>query len=103
MGNVMPALPSGDAVLYLGERRTPSGVPRLVLVTCSATENPARLLWQSFDAYTSTVAGWRGPQGLFTGRPEMASGPVSRLVPLRDGQEPKVRFFAGQCDPADSS
>jgi hypothetical protein len=84
------------AVLYLHERTSRTGVRRLVVVTCQPFDVPSVTLSGGFDEWEFTPATWGT-------RPQYSSPPVDRLVPVRQGKEPRVRFFAGQTDPNDAS
>jgi hypothetical protein len=99
IGNPAPA----DAILYLGERTSHTGVRRLVVVTCNATKIPSLAMANSMDVETATIAGWGGAQGLFTDRPQTSSSFTGRIITASAGDEPLVRFFAGQPDPADAA
>jgi len=91
------ALPDG-AVVYLGERTSPGGARRLILITTQSTYAIVSLLVEhrTFVAYVVDPATWRTPAVVTAGTlaPRLKS-PHEPLKPLR--------IYAGQPDPRDPS
>jgi hypothetical protein len=87
---------SNGAVLFLHERTSRTGVRRLVVICCSPEDVPSVTLAGGLNEWECVPGVWGTP-------PQYSSPPVDRLVPLRQGKEARVRFFAGQADPSDAS